>query len=476
MFNEFDTKSYALPRTGVEFSSSRPELKRVFDDCERLLKDNIKVYNGRRVLIEGSNYRNVWLETQPMGGEMYAKRDVEVGLNNLLIFMQYQRRDGRMPGMISDMSDRMLGVVAHYDWIQGFYFAHQALRMCDWIGPDERYLRLVAGAMEDFYGYIMKYRTGNPNGIPEEWCVWDSGEDNCARFLRLGARDGGFGSETPPQDSGRLPFQSMEYAGYCYDMAATLAEIHDLLGDDRSGHWRNEAAEHRRRVKAHLWNESRGACFDRDRDGVTIDSLNHINLRCMHLGLFDDGMARTFIQRHLLNPDEFWTKLPMPATAIHDLFFVNDPVNNWSGSCQGLIYQRAVDALMNYGRHDLVARLGEIWLSNLARNGRYVQQYDPFTGDYNDGIDGYGPTMLAALEYIAMMYGGVRRRDRLLFSAVGGADASDYTQHMGERTLRVMRRDGKMRALLNGREVYSGNCGQCVVTDLQGQILSVERI
>ena len=55
MFNEFDAKSYALPRTGVEFSSSRPELKRVFDDCERLLKDNIKVYNGRRVLIEGSS-------------------------------------------------------------------------------------------------------------------------------------------------------------------------------------------------------------------------------------------------------------------------------------------------------------------------------------------------------------------------------------------------------------------------------------
>lgn len=91
MFNEFDAKSYSLPRSGVEFTSSRRELKKVFDDCERLLKDNIKVYNGRRVLIEGSNYRNVWLETQPMGGEMYAKRDVGVGLNNLLIFMQYQR-------------------------------------------------------------------------------------------------------------------------------------------------------------------------------------------------------------------------------------------------------------------------------------------------------------------------------------------------------------------------------------------------
>ena len=34
MFNEFDAKSYALPRTGVEFSSSRPEL--ITEACARL--------------------------------------------------------------------------------------------------------------------------------------------------------------------------------------------------------------------------------------------------------------------------------------------------------------------------------------------------------------------------------------------------------------------------------------------------------
>ena len=35
----------------------------------------------------GGGYGNVWIERQPMGGEMYAKRNIEVALNNQIIFM-----------------------------------------------------------------------------------------------------------------------------------------------------------------------------------------------------------------------------------------------------------------------------------------------------------------------------------------------------------------------------------------------------
>ena len=48
----------------------------------------------KRVLREGADFDGVWLETQPMGGEMYAKRDMEVALNNQLIFLENQRRNG----------------------------------------------------------------------------------------------------------------------------------------------------------------------------------------------------------------------------------------------------------------------------------------------------------------------------------------------------------------------------------------------
>lgn len=60
-----------------------------------------------QVLVEGEGYRNVWLETQPMGGAMWAKRDVRLALNNQLIFMRNQRSDGRLPGMITSNGQQL---------------------------------------------------------------------------------------------------------------------------------------------------------------------------------------------------------------------------------------------------------------------------------------------------------------------------------------------------------------------------------
>ena len=67
----------------------------VFDDCENLSKFNVREFGDYKCLAEGAKYIGVWLETQPMGGEMYAKRDLEAALSNILIFIRYQRRDGR---------------------------------------------------------------------------------------------------------------------------------------------------------------------------------------------------------------------------------------------------------------------------------------------------------------------------------------------------------------------------------------------
>ena len=39
----------------------------------------------RPVLVEGGGYEKIWLETQPMGGEMYALRNLEAAKNNVLL-------------------------------------------------------------------------------------------------------------------------------------------------------------------------------------------------------------------------------------------------------------------------------------------------------------------------------------------------------------------------------------------------------
>ena len=98
----FHARDYHFLPTEVHFRTTDSGLQKMYDLGEKFLKENEMVYNDKKVIKEGATYPFLWLETQPMGGEMYAKRNIEAGLNNILIFMQYQRKDGRFPGMISE--------------------------------------------------------------------------------------------------------------------------------------------------------------------------------------------------------------------------------------------------------------------------------------------------------------------------------------------------------------------------------------
>jgi hypothetical protein len=118
MYGKFDARRYLTTDTEVCFSSEDAVKTYVFNRAEEICKGNTVRFGDMNVLMEGAKYNGVWLETQPMGGEMYASRNMEVALNNHLIFMKNQRRDGRVPGMIRYMPPWM-GVTVHYDWFRG---------------------------------------------------------------------------------------------------------------------------------------------------------------------------------------------------------------------------------------------------------------------------------------------------------------------------------------------------------------------
>ena len=92
--------------------------------AEEKCRLNIKNFGGDPVLVEGGGYEKIWLETQPMGGAMYASRDFATGLNNSLMFMRHQRADGRIPGSIAVIDGK---VVPQFNKFQGFCFPEPAL-------------------------------------------------------------------------------------------------------------------------------------------------------------------------------------------------------------------------------------------------------------------------------------------------------------------------------------------------------------
>lgn len=473
MAKGFHARDYQFSPTKVLFRTEDEALQTVYDKGTQMLTENEMTYNDRRVIREGATYPFVWLETQPLGGEMYAKRNFEVGLNNILIFLQYQRKDGRFPGMIADQKGHIVG---HYDWIQGFYFALPALKLGYLLGKDRGYLEKLYSALEDFDDYLWTYRDSDGDGCLEVWCTWDTAEDNCTRYLRHGAKDNGdgsFGGETAPEDMGDMPMESTEYMNYSYACRDTLAKISKILNNGKEEYWRELAEKVRAKVKEYLWIPEKHACFYRDRNDRIVPCLDHTNLRSMYHGLFTQEMADEFLYYHLFNPEEFWTPCPLTAIAVNNEYFLNDPINNWSGPCQGLIYQRSIDAFHNYGHYAEGAVVGRHVVDLIRKHGVFHQQYDPFTGEPDPRKDGYGPMIFAFTEYLSYLWGVNISMDEVNWSnALGGADC-EYVQEMFGKEYKLVRKNGVMTASLDGKELFSAAEGLRAVTDVNGKIIKV---
>ncbi|MCP4452145.1 MAG: hypothetical protein GY809_11835, partial [Planctomycetes bacterium] len=194
-------------------------------------------------------------------------------------------------------------------------------------------------------------------------------------------------------------------------------------------------------------------------------------------GAFTQAMADAFIRHHLLNPDEFWTPLPLPSIAVNDPLYRDMPGNDWSGQPQGLTYQRAISALENYGHYSEVSLLGQKLIPALIRNDyRFPQQLDAQTGkdESRRQGDGYGPMMLAAMEYMSRMYGIHLdvAGSQVWWSSLGDKDFTT-TQTWGKQSWALTSKDGQFTAHLNGRALFSCTTGVRVVTDLKGNISQV---
>jgi hypothetical protein len=509
-------------KTGVTFRSTDAVLQRVFHAAEARASGNIRPFKpGMRILLEGGGYGAAWLETQPMGGAMYAKRDVEVAVNNQIVFMTRQRPDGRLPGRIDvrnpQRSDLILqndgwlpgailvdsdGLLADYKTLQGHCFPQEALDVYFWMGEDRAFLQQLFDVLEKHDRYLWRVRDSNNNGCLETWAISDTGEDRSEKF---GDSYHFWSYDLPPtreriaslpeaelirQKAGRehkeasvnrklnspMPVESMDVMSYSYANRITLAAISAILRNGREAYWTDQAAAVKAKIKDYLWVPTKAACFDRDRNGEILPTLVHNNLRCMHFGSFDQDMADRFVREHLLNPKHFWTPVPLPSIAANDPKFKNVPGNDWNGQAQGLTYQRAFRALENYGHHAELSMIGAKLVQTIQQNNLiFGQQFDPYTGK-TENIDGYGPTVLAALEYVAHFHGvhlALAQKEVWWSGVQPTGHEFSYTQRWGEHTFALDCEAGRMRARMNGRDVFSCTAGVRVVTNLDGKVIEI---
>ena len=477
-----------LPQTSVTFHTGDAAIQRLYDTAVEKCLKNLQVFGSDQVLVEGGGYEKLWLETQPMGGEMYAKRNMTAALNNQLFFMRTQREDGRLPGSIQCMKDGR--IESQFNKFQGFCFPWPALNMYYLAGRDQTYLEQLYRCLERFDAYLWRVRDSNHDGILESWCVYDTGEDHAVRY---GDAPVYCTEDVPPEGYAVVPIASMDFMSFSYSSRDTLAAISRILDNGLESFWRERATEVASAIHDKLWDDARGACFDRDKHGQMMPVLLHNNLRCMYWGSFSQEMADTFVQKHLLNPDEFMTPMPLPSVAINDPLFRNAPENNWSGQSEGLTYQRAILALERYGYEPVVTRLGHALMQTIIKGGfLFTQQFDPMTGVpsrvgmYSHEVlspesdepfqDAYGPTLLAVLEYIAHIWGVHIQMGEIWFSLGSTNAPCDYEQRWGKHIYRI-ENDGKQaRVFVDGSLRYLSPLGRRLITTEDGELLRIRSI
>lgn len=494
MKDVLNPSNYSYSKTSVSFRTDDEKLQALFDKAEAECRKNIKKYNEFDVLIEGEKYSGVWMETQPMGGEMYAKRNIKAALSNILIFLRYQRRDGKFPGMI--MCDECLGVKPYYDWMQGMFLPYAALKMYYLTGKEVEYLKALYDGLKDYDDFLWKYRDSDGDGCLENWCIWDTGEDNYT-VQELNGIDafhhGAYGGIVPPENYGNLPYESPQYMSYSYACRVVLSEISKILENGEEDAWKEKAKAVQDKFREYLWDDQKKACYARDKDNQVIDCLSQENIKCMYEGIFDQDMADAFIREHLLNENEFWTPYPIPSIAANDAYFHVDKeysncydklkalsktegnieVNSWSGPVNGLTCQRSISALLNYDHHAETILLGEKIIEMLKKNKGFVQNYNPFTGKQHGDGDGYGPTMLALLEYVSIMYGMNIAYDMVLWTGSDSGADYEYTQEMLGKTFTLRHCGENNRAYIDGKCIFEVSANVRIKTDLDGNIVSI---
>ena len=462
-------------QTSVSFQTSYELLQKLMDSAEKKILNNLKHFDSRLVLIEGGGYEKIWLETQPMGGEMYAKRNMEAGLNNHLLFMENQREDGRLPGSIAFINGE---ITPQFNKFQGFCFPSSALNMYYLIGKDPEYLNLLYTTLENFDTYLWNVRDSDGDGCLESWCKYDTGEDHA---LRYGDAPDSWSKEVPPKNCKIVPMASMDIMSFSYSSREILSKISRIQGNhNKAEFWIKKALSIQKKIENYLWDETKGACFDRDRHHNVMNIMTHNNLRAMHWNSLTQHMADQFITRHLLNPKEFWTYMPLPSIAVNDPLFRNIPTNDWSGQSEALTFQRAIRALENYGYDHLIPYLGEKLFDAIGETCVFVQQYDPFTGKPSleslEGMqDSYGPAMLSVMEYTARMYGIHMEHETIYWGTAGGYE-SIYEQVWGNHTFYIKNTGTQSEAFVDGKKIFEAGKDLKIITDIKGNLLDIRRL
>lgn len=459
------------------YRSDDISMMRKYKDALEGLRSNTRIVHGTDVpvLIEGGYYNGIWLECGPLEALVYGRYAPEVALASHRIFFRNQRPDGYIPCTL--LSDRMLT-----GQIQSVVpIAATALETAILTG-DEQFLEEAYLACSCWDKWLSANRDSRGVGLCEAFCEYDTGHDNSPRFAGLPKQCPDLRPELCP-DVGGLPYLAPDLSAMLFGGRVALSSMAAHLNlTVEANDWAEKAESTRRSIMAYCFDPEDLMFYDMTRQGRWLKIRGDLLTRVLGEKVVDQPMFEQIFERHITNPDSFWTPYPLPSIAADDARFDHRlPENSWGGPSQALTALRAPRWFEHYRKPAHLAHLMNQWLCALAASSDFMQQLNPWTGEFIASSNRrYSPAMCVVIEFTRRLFGIFCDQGRIGWSntpnrvgncryyaeQIDGAGLAelDYNQQLGTSLK------------LNGAELLrvKGICR--IVTDLRGAPVIVQSI
>ena len=232
----------------------------------------------------------------------------ELAQGSLLTFLDNQRSDGGFRGYI-DLNHYRQEMFYHANW-------GRSLRELNAVHRSKDFLKDTYDGLKNYARYFDRERDEEVSGLYDIDNHYETGQEFMHRYTAV--------DPNADRDNWGEVFRlkGVDVTVYLYELKRALAATaRDLeLGEDAEL-WDLEAEKIRSAVLDRMWDPSEEMFFDIDPASGNRTSVKAAT--CFY-PYFTDIVSADHISgltRHLLNPNEFWTPYPVPATSASDETF-----------------------------------------------------------------------------------------------------------------------------------------------------------
>jgi neutral trehalase len=173
------------------------------------------------------------------------------------------------------------------------------------------------------------------------------------------------------------------YIADCDALAVIAETLHRV---DEARELRARSTSYRRKLQT-LWSPHAGIFLNKDlHTGALSDRLSPTNFYPMLARAASPAQAQTMVQKHLLNPNEFWGEWVIPSIARDDPAFHDQ--NYWRGRIWGPMNYLVYLGLRNYddagARSGLAEKSYALFLKEWHDKGHVHENYNAILGTGDD--------------------------------------------------------------------------------------------